>query len=141
MINENTIIEITNEEALSIIDFFSRKNEGKLVNLAEEREGMFLAPDADGSWTAIDNRGGDAWTENFKCKEVAARWLRDECPGTDEAHALDKLLSDPERVISVMGALFARVFGFEEDRVAEALEADGIKAEEAGAFGFFLPSE
>ena len=29
-------------------------------------------------WVAVDNRDGDAWTEDFRWKHHAVRWLRDE---------------------------------------------------------------
>lgn len=40
-----------------------------------------------------------------------------------------------ERKDEILRALFARVAAFEEDRLQEALEADGITKEEAAAYG------
>lgn len=136
------IIFVSVEEANEVIDYFVKKDAGESVDENKERFGLFLAPVDNGrSWLAVDNISGDAWTEEFKVMEVALMWLRDECQAVEEAYAMDKLLSDKKRVIEVMRALFRRVFEFEEDRVAEALAADGINAEEALAFGFYLPRE
>ena len=38
--------------------------------------GLFLAKEG-GLWVAVDNRDGDAWTEDFRRKCHAVRWLRD----------------------------------------------------------------
>lgn len=39
--------------------------------------GLFLTKEGDW-WVAVDNRDGDAWTEDFRRKRHAVRWLRDE---------------------------------------------------------------
>lgn len=39
--------------------------------------GLFLTKEG-GRWVAVDNRDGDAWTEDFRRKRHAVRWLRDE---------------------------------------------------------------
>ena len=39
--------------------------------------GLFLAKEG-GLWVAVDNRDGDAWTEDCRWKHHAVRWLRDE---------------------------------------------------------------
>jgi len=59
----------------------------------EENKAAYLAYDSDGPadsgrWIAVDNRGGDAWTEEFVSPSVAVAWLKDEL-GTDEAHRKD----------------------------------------------------
>lgn len=50
--------------------------------------GRFLAKAEDGSWTAVDNSTGDAWTECFSHRDIAVRWLREDID-TDRAHELD----------------------------------------------------
>ena len=37
--------------------------------------GLFLAREG-GKWVAVDNSTGDAWTEEFRLKRQAVRWLR-----------------------------------------------------------------
>lgn len=37
--------------------------------------GLFLAKEG-GRWTAVDNATGHAWTEEFRWKRQAVRWLR-----------------------------------------------------------------
>ena len=37
--------------------------------------GLFLTKEGD-RWVAVDNRDGDAWTEEFSRKRQAVRWLR-----------------------------------------------------------------
>jgi hypothetical protein len=60
--SDETIREITKEEALEIIEM-------------RKPEGLFLQIESDNSWTAIDNSTGDTWTENFEEKETAIDWL------------------------------------------------------------------
>lgn len=39
--------------------------------------GLFLTKEGS-RWVAVDNRDGNAWTEDFRWKHHAIRWLRDE---------------------------------------------------------------
>ena len=55
---------VTNEEALSIIE-----NRTPL--------GLFLL-EGDGKYTGIDNRTGDAWTEDFPRKDECIAWLQED---------------------------------------------------------------
>lgn len=45
--------------------------------------GLFLAREGRG-WTAVDNSTGHAWTEEFRRKGRAVRWLRGELTCTGE---------------------------------------------------------
>jgi len=38
--------------------------------------GLFLAKEG-GLWVAVDNRDGDAWTEDFATKRECLKWLKD----------------------------------------------------------------
>lgn len=77
-----TIQVITPPEIVKILN--SEINTGKY-----EPIGLFMAEEYDGSWTAVDNSGGNAWTENFRSKEIARRWLLDELD-TETAYELDE---------------------------------------------------
>lgn len=57
------IKKITKEEADKIIE-------------TREPKGMFILKDGK-TFVGIDNRTGDAWTEDFKSKSACERWLRD----------------------------------------------------------------
>ena len=46
------------------------------------------APERSGRWVAVDNRDGDAYTEEFKDPAIAIAWLRGDLEA-DEAHAKD----------------------------------------------------
>jgi DNA uptake protein ComE-like DNA-binding protein len=59
---DRDIIKITPEEASQIIE-------------TRERKGMFYCIE-DGRYVGIDNRTGDAWTEDFKSLSACRRWLR-----------------------------------------------------------------
>lgn len=52
---------------------------GRLGDVIELRVplGLFLAKEGP-FWVAVDNRDGDAWTEDFREKNQAIHWLLDE---------------------------------------------------------------
>lgn len=56
-----------------------RVNAGQLQNIIMHRSpcGLFLAKDKRG-WIAVDNSTRDAWTEEFRWKRQAVRWLHGE---------------------------------------------------------------
>ena len=37
--------------------------------------GRFLVPESDGTYSAIDNTTGNCWTETFKTRFEAVKWL------------------------------------------------------------------
>ena len=49
----------------------------KLTNVIDRRtpRGLFLTKEGR-TWVAVDNSTGDAWTEDFRWKWQAIRWLR-----------------------------------------------------------------
>lgn len=59
---EGKFSAITNAEAAKIID-------------TRMPRGFFLTPETDGTFTAIDNENGDAFTENFPDMKTAVEWL------------------------------------------------------------------
>jgi len=59
---QQNIVKVTQEQASKIIE--SRKPLG-----------LFYTID-DGIYVGIDNRSGDAWTEDFKSKSACDRWLK-----------------------------------------------------------------
>jgi hypothetical protein len=61
------IQEITSAQAQAI---FNSGKEGHM-----EPRGWFIIPEADGTFTAIDNSGGCAWTEPFNTRDLAECWL------------------------------------------------------------------
>ena len=71
-----SIETISREEAAAILDYYDRKANGEGVDPSAERLGRFLFKE-DGKYIAIDNTGGDAWTEEFDAEESARDWLRD----------------------------------------------------------------
>lgn len=91
----NQICEVTSAVAKKVIDDYCERAEREpgrdcpdFENCPEEYKHLFLAKEEDGTWTAIDNRDGNAWTENFKNECIARRWLLDELC-FDEAYSLD----------------------------------------------------
>ena len=62
-----------------------------LYDRSHSNKGLFLV-DGWYQWTAIDNSTGDAWTEDFKNREAAEKWLHKELEA-DKAHTLDEQLS------------------------------------------------
>lgn len=40
--------------------------------------GLYLCELSDGKWVAVDNKTGDAWTEEFTDQRMALKWLMDE---------------------------------------------------------------
>jgi hypothetical protein len=54
--------------------------------------GAYVVPEDDGTITAIDNRSGEAWTENFERLGAALLWLmNDEMTATEARAAWEKL--------------------------------------------------
>jgi len=43
--------------------------------LGEDDRGRFLVAESDGTFTAIDNSTGDCWTEDFKTRFEAVKYL------------------------------------------------------------------
>lgn len=66
------IKEITSDIANEIIETAVRKLEGYPV--ANEHIGLFIVEE-NGKFVAIDNIGGDAWTEEFDTREEAEKYL------------------------------------------------------------------
>lgn len=58
------IKQITSKEALKIID-------------TREPIGLFIVENKS-SFTGIDNTNGDAWTEDFECRQKCVDWLNGE---------------------------------------------------------------
>ncbi len=54
-----------------------RVNPKELTDVIDRRipMGLFLTRE-DRVWVAVDNTTGDAWTEEFRWKHQAVRWLR-----------------------------------------------------------------
>lgn len=77
---EYTIIIIGSKLADEVIADVDRDN--------KEYLGLYIVLEEDGSFTGIDNRGGDAWTENFKTREVCVDWLLDDT--FEESNMADK---------------------------------------------------
>ena len=55
-------------------------NKTQALEIIETRQpkGLFLLPEANGTFTGIDNYSGNAWTENFQNQETALSWLNGE---------------------------------------------------------------
>lgn len=51
---------------------------------ARELKCRLYCRNGDGTYTALDNRTGDCWTEDFKTKDHAIAWLEDEFELGDE---------------------------------------------------------
>lgn len=73
---------LDSEEGLSATSV----NEGEASKIIESRKplGTFLVEREDGSCVGIDNRTGDAWTEDFPDKEKCLKWLSGETEKEDE---------------------------------------------------------
>lgn len=54
--------------------------QNQAYSIIDKREplGTFYYQTEDNMWVAIDNRTGDAWTEEFTTKEQCLAWLNDE---------------------------------------------------------------
>ena len=75
-----TIYAIVTEEDIGrVIDHYGT---------ASDIAGLFVAP-TDKGFVAVDNRTGNAWTEDFRTLEWAVRWLTDRCVDTEQAHERD----------------------------------------------------
>lgn len=49
-----------------------------IENMKDENfYGKYYAEEKDGTWVAVDNSTGDAWTEEFSSEENAIKWLED----------------------------------------------------------------
>jgi hypothetical protein len=72
---------ITQAEANAIFD--SHEIRGRY-----EPFGCFMVKEDNGTFTAIDNADGYAWTECFKHEDIARSWLTGDLD-TDTAHELD----------------------------------------------------
>ena len=68
------------------IEELGSKKANEIINTREPK-GLFLHQDGDG-FVAIDNQDGRAWTEDFKNKEVAIKWLFGDIE-VEEAYELD----------------------------------------------------
>ncbi|MCM1525050.1 MAG: YodL domain-containing protein [Ruminococcus sp.] len=81
-----------NEPALSDINVVTPEKIGEVIETREPRD-IFLAQDGD-RWVGVDNRTGDAWTEDLGTKDEAVRWLNgeeiDEISKTDKAEILSE---------------------------------------------------
>ena len=65
---------------------------GQLNGGRHEPLGVFIVPEQDGTMTAIDNRYGEAYTENFDRLSIALLWLmNDEMTATEARAAWEKL--------------------------------------------------
>ncbi len=56
-----------------MINFVKSEHLNKVIDKVDERKECFIAETQDG-YTAIDNKGGDAFTEDFKTLWGAIRW-------------------------------------------------------------------
>lgn len=107
------------EGAQKIIQDYNARQETHREEVPAEYLHAFMAKERDGSWTAIDNRDGNCWTENFKSMDVAKRWLLDKID-TDEAHAEDNAPAQkPEKVRTVLELINQ---GIPRDHMTEAEE-------------------
>lgn len=61
---------------MKMVDKIQRVSRKKLEEIIEYRFpfGLYLTKDGR-KWVAVDNLTGDAWTEEFRWKRTAVRWL------------------------------------------------------------------
>lgn len=73
----------------------------KLIDIIDRRTplGLFLTKEGH-TWVAVDNTTGDAWTEEFRQKRQAVRWLRGEFEVGDWAGPWERI-SDAASLITV----------------------------------------
>lgn len=63
------------DDRLALVLLNSPKGEDSYRRRAYRPFGLFIVPNSDGSFCAIDNSGGDAWTEDFHNEKCAFKWL------------------------------------------------------------------
>ena len=103
MKRNNEIITCTNEEIKNIIE-------------SREPWGLFICKEKEGLYVAVDNSGGDAWTEDFTTQEAAVQYL-----------VGDDLLVIAFNVYCLDRMLFVAVPEFQEEKTNEILEESYAK--------------
>lgn len=70
-VTSNELLSAARSRGVSVI------NQIQALEIISARapQGLFVLPEADGTYTTIDNESGDAWTENFPNRETAVWWL------------------------------------------------------------------
>lgn len=86
---EEQILVVTPDVIENVLEDYINRQEDYRLEPPQEYLELFLSKSRQGTWTAIDNIDGYAWTEDFKNECVARRWLQGEL-NTDEAYEIDE---------------------------------------------------
>jgi hypothetical protein len=77
--DEGKIMEVLPKEMSHFVERWCNKDK-----YVREFKCRLYCRNRDGTYTALDNRTGDCWTEDFKTKDHAIAWLEDEFEVGDE---------------------------------------------------------
>lgn len=81
-------IDVMTRDELRDLYASGREQDGR-----DEPIGAYVVPEDDGTITAIDNRSGEAWTENFERLGAALLWLVcDKLTADDARKAWEKIM-------------------------------------------------
>jgi hypothetical protein len=67
----------------------SKEDASSIIKTRSPR-GVFVLKEGD-TWIGIDNRAGDAWTEEFKDQETCIAWLRGEIEMSDSLEDMESV--------------------------------------------------
>lgn len=76
---EQDITEVTPGDMSDFVERWCNKEAA-----VRKLECRLYCRNSDGTYTALDNRTGDCWTEGFKTRDRAIAWLEDEFEVGDE---------------------------------------------------------